>query len=64
MKNIILFFSLIISLYGYSQETEFTFDSKKGMTDFVVTEIPNKSKIELYSKNNEWINKALKIQKK
>lgn len=63
MKNIILFLSLSISLYGYSQETEFTFDSKKGMTDFVVEVLPNKSKIELYSKTNEWINKNFKNPK-
>ena len=38
-----------------AQETEFTFDNSKGMTDFIVVNIESKSATEIYKKVIEWI---------
>jgi hypothetical protein len=54
MKNIILFLSLSISLYGYSQETVFKF-TKDGFTDFIVSNCENKTQSEIYKKTIDWI---------
>lgn len=38
-----------------AQETEFTFDNTKGMTDFVVVNVEGKTAPEIYKKVIEWI---------
>ena len=38
-----------------AQETEFTFDSNKGMTDFIVVPVEGKTAPEIYKKIIEWI---------
>lgn len=38
-----------------AQETEFTFDNTKGMTDFIVTPVEGKTATEIYKKIIEWI---------
>jgi hypothetical protein len=63
MKKLFLILLLFVSYYGHSQEIEFTFDSNKGMTDYVVSEFQNKTKIDLYTKTNEWIIKTFKNPK-
>jgi len=54
MKKIgmlLLLFSGIMS----AQETEFTFDNTKGMTDFIVVNVEGKTAPEIYKKVIEWI---------
>ncbi len=38
-----------------AQETEFTFDNTKGMTDFIVVNVEGKTAPEIYKKVIEWI---------
>jgi hypothetical protein len=54
MKKIVLLL-LFISGIMTAQETEFTFDNTKGMTDFVVTNVEGKTAPEIYKKVIEWI---------
>lgn len=46
---------LLVSFGAFSQETEFTFTREKGMTDYIVTKLENKSSAEIYNKIIEWI---------
>jgi len=46
---------LLISSIMTAQETEFTFDNKKGMTDFIVVNVEGKTAPEIYKKVIEWI---------
>ena len=60
MKNFIylkklLYLVILVTFGAYSQETEFTFSSEKGMTDYIVTKVENKSSAEIYNKIIEWI---------
>ncbi len=52
-KTVILM--LLVSGIMNSQETEFTFDNNKGMTDFVVTNVEEKTAQEIYKKVIELI---------
>ena len=54
MKNL-LFILLFISAIVNAQETEFTFNNERGMTDFVVTNVEVKTAPETYKKAIEWI---------
>lgn len=54
MKKIVLLL-LFISGIMTAQESEFTFDSTKGMTDFVVINVEGKTAPEIYKKVIEWI---------
>lgn len=54
MKKLLLLFLFLTGMMN-AQETEFTFDNSKGMTDFVVTNIEGKSAPEIYKKVIEWI---------
>jgi hypothetical protein len=54
MKKL-LFILLSISLSVAAQETEFTFNNERGMTDFVVTNVEGKTAPEIYKKAIEWI---------
>lgn len=65
MKKTILFFALFTSTIAFSQNalpTKYEI-SKDGFTDFVVAEVPGKSKEEIYTKVLEWINKTYKNPK-
>jgi hypothetical protein len=53
MKKI-LFLLLITSSIMSAQETQFTFD-KAGLTDYIITEVPNKTKAEIYEQVINWI---------
>jgi hypothetical protein len=46
---------VFVAQFGFGQETEFTFDNTKGMTDFVVTNVEGKTAPEIYKKVIEWI---------
>ena len=54
MKKILMLM-LFISGVLNAQETEFTFDSTKGMTDFIVVNVEGKTAPEIYKKVIEWI---------
>jgi hypothetical protein len=54
MKKIVLIL-LITSGIVQAQETEFTFNNERGMTDFVVTPAEGKTAPEIYKKIIEWI---------
>ena len=54
MKKL-LFILLFISALANAQETEFTFNNERGMTDFVVTNVEGKTAPEIYKKAIEWI---------
>lgn len=54
MKKLQLLF-LFLSGIMSAQETKFTFDNSKGMTDFIVVNIESKSATEIYKKVIEWI---------
>jgi hypothetical protein len=54
MKKILMLM-LFISGVLNAQETEFTFDNTKGMTDFIVVNVEGKTAPEIYKKVIEWI---------
>lgn len=54
MKKILMIMIFITGAVN-AQETQFTFDNTKGMTDFVVTEVSGKTAPEIYKKIIEWI---------
>ena len=54
MKKLQLLFLFLTGIMS-AQETEFTFDTTRGMTDFVVTNVESKSATEIYKKVIEWI---------
>lgn len=54
MKKLLLLMLFVSSIIN-AQESEFTFDNVKGMTDFVVTPIEGKAAPEIYKKIIEWI---------
>ena len=55
MKKLVLGLLMLMSFYSNAQETEFTFTSEKGMTDYIVTPIEGKTAPEIYKKVIEWI---------
>lgn len=55
MKKIVLALLMVVSFYSNAQETEFTFTAEKGMTDFIVTTIENKTDAEIYNNTIEWL---------
>ena len=55
MKKILIALTIAVSFYSNAQETEFTFTSDKGMTDFIVTPVEGKIAPEIYKKIMEWI---------
>jgi hypothetical protein len=54
MKKILLLM-IFVSNSILAQETEFTFDNNKGMTDFIVIPVEGKTAPEIYRKIIEWI---------
>lgn len=50
---------LLVSGYTNAQDREFKFD-KTGLTDYIVTDIPNKTKAEIYEKVINWIKTTYK----
>lgn len=54
MKKIVLLLLLVSGIIN-AQETEFTFDNTKGMTDFIVVNVEGKTAPEIYKKVIEWI---------
>ena len=59
MKKITLLFSLIVSIVISGQE-KFELTKDKGLSEYVITQIPNKSASEIYTKINEWLQKTYK----
>ena len=55
MKKLLLGLMLLTSVVGFSQETEFTFNNERGMTDFVITPVEGKTAPEIYKQVIEWI---------
>lgn len=55
MRKLLLITLLGLSLSIRGQETGFSFDNAKGMTDFIVIPIEGKSARELYKKSLDWI---------
>lgn len=62
MKKIILGLSTLLSVLGFSQETEFKL-TKDGFTDFIVTPVENKTQTEMYKKAFDWVNVTFKNPK-
>lgn len=54
MKKLQLLFLFLTGIMS-AQETQFTFDNTKGMTDFIVVNVESKSATEIYKKVIEWI---------
>lgn len=54
MKKL-LFILLSISAFATAQETEFTFNNERGMSDFIVMNVEGKTAPEIYKKAIEWI---------
>lgn len=54
MKKIAILLLFVIGTMS-AQETEFTFDNTKGMTDYVVNNMEGKTASEIYKKVIEWI---------
>lgn len=54
MKKVLVLI-VFVSQFGFGQETEFTFDNQKGMTDYIVGTVENKTASDLYKKVIEWI---------
>jgi hypothetical protein len=54
MKKVLVFI-VFVAQFGFGQETEFTFDNQKGMTDYIVGTVENKTASEIYKKVIEWI---------
>lgn len=54
MKKILLLFFFVSGILN-AQETEFTFNNERGMTDFIVIPIQGKPAPEIYKKVIEWI---------
>jgi len=55
MKKIVLGLLMVMGFYSNAQETEFTFNNERGMTDFIVTPIEGKTAPEIFKKVIEWI---------
>lgn len=55
MRKLLLLFGIFALTTANAQETEFTFDNTKGMTDFIVTPLDGKTAPEIYKKIIEWI---------
>ncbi len=60
MKKILFGLLIIMSLYSNAQETEFALTADRGMTDFIVTNVQDKTATEIYKKTMEWIGKSFK----
>lgn len=58
MKKILLIM-LLVSQFTNAQDREFKFD-KSGLTDYIVTDVPNKTKAEIYEKTINWIKTTYK----
>lgn len=58
MKKILLIM-LLVSQLTNAQDKEFKFD-KSGLTDYIVTDVPNKTKAEIYEKTINWIKTTYK----
>ncbi|MFZ4671478.1 MAG: DUF4468 domain-containing protein [Flavobacterium sp.] len=54
MKKLLLIL-MSVSALSNAQETEFTFNSERGMSDFVVANVEGKTAQEIYKKAIEWI---------
>jgi hypothetical protein len=64
MKKIVFGLIMLTSFFTNAQETEFTFTSDKGMTDFIVTPVEGKTASEIYKKVIEWIKVTFKNPEK
>ena len=54
MKKVVMLILLVSGIMN-AQETEFTFNNERGMTDFIVTPVEGKTAPEIYKKVIEWI---------
>jgi hypothetical protein len=54
MKKVLVLI-VLMAQFCFGQETEFTFDNQKGMTDYIVRTVENKTASDLYKKVIEWI---------
>uniref|UniRef100_UPI0040474E83 hypothetical protein n=1 Tax=Flavobacterium sp. TaxID=239 RepID=UPI0040474E83 len=54
MKKVLVLI-VLVAQFGFGQETEFTFDNQKGMTDYIVGTVENKTASDLYKKVIEGI---------
>lgn len=59
MKKLLLLSVLIVSGLVYGQE-KFEFTKEKGLSEYVITQIPDKTASEIYIKVNEWLQKTYK----
>lgn len=63
MKKILLLILFVSGIIN-AQETEFTFDNVKGMTDFIVTPVEGKTAPDIYKKILDWIKVTYKSPEK
>ncbi|WP_165929423.1 DUF4468 domain-containing protein [Flavobacterium rhamnosiphilum] len=59
MRKLLLIVALAIGFISNAQDREFKFD-KLGLTDYIITDIPNKTKSEIYQKVINWIKTTYK----
>ena len=57
MKKLLLLFVLISGFAFGQSPTEFTLVTNEGLSDFVVTEVPDKSAAEIYQGTLDWLQK-------
>ncbi|WP_313030069.1 hypothetical protein [Soonwooa sp.] len=57
MKKYLLLTFMIVSGFVFGQ---FTINQEEGLTDFVITNVPEKKQSEIYSKSKEWIERTFK----
>lgn len=60
MRKLILLLTLFTITLNFAQDNKFFQLDKNGISDFVVTEVPGKTKEELYNQTLNWINKTYK----
>lgn len=59
MRKLLLVVALAIGFISNAQDREFKFD-KLGLTDYIITDVPNKTKSEIYQKVINWIKTTYK----
>lgn len=55
MQNKLTLLLILLSFLTNAQETQFTFNNEKGMTDFIITPVEGKTAPEIYKKIIDWI---------
>lgn len=54
MKKVLVLI-VFVAQFSFGQEIEFTFDNQKGMNDYIIGTVENKTAPEIYKKAIEWL---------